>query len=288
MAQGLDSSLLNLMDLYLTFPSVSRKKSKKQNERVVMKNYAIIMCRQRDEIATELSNRGKILSKENRFHQHFLFLNKSLNLRRVLPDMEAPFSKIPQPEGISCAKKLSWFLRHGMTKARNRYSKVDGSIDVRDASTFLDFPVSKIFTIVHPSYDKDEKRRFVIYESFSNCASKNFRIAALGRHSFPVYSPPGHYQLEYTSIVQLEPLIHRTSLVEEIKKSGYLSQQSRFGGINFCSKKNSYRREATHEIHVDAVSALKQGFFFFGNRFTDVIYGSGKWSDGWWNGRIPF
>ena len=63
--------------------------------------------------------------------------------------------------------------------------------------------------------------------------------------------------------------------------------ENRLGGINFTSKKNSYRKNARHEISVDAVSAIRNGFVFFENYFTDVIYGVGLWSDGWWNGKIP-
>jgi hypothetical protein len=63
--------------------------------------------------------------------------------------------------------------------------------------------------------------------------------------------------------------------------------KNRLGGINFTSKENSYRNNATHEISVDAVSAIGNGFVFFGNYFTDVIYGVGLWTDGWWNGKIP-
>ena len=287
MAQGSGKAIANLMDLSVSAPTVSRKRNTKLIKRVMMKNYAIIMQRQRHEIANELQNTGKITSEKNKYHQDFLALNKNLILRKVLPDVTSPFSKVPLSEGSTLARKLSWFLRHGMAEKINSFSKINGSVDVKEASVCLKIQLEKVFQIVHPSYDKGSKRRFVIYETISNGSSSNFRIAALGGHSFPVFSPVGQYQLEITSIVQLTPLIHKTSFVKEIKKSGFLSQQSRFGGINFCSKENHYREGSSHEIHVDAASAYNDGYFFFGNYFSDVIYGTGKWCDDGWNGRIP-
>ena len=66
-------ALSNLMDLSPNPPSVSRKRSKKQNERILMKNYAIVVRRQREEVEAEIDRRGKILSVENKFHQNFCF-----------------------------------------------------------------------------------------------------------------------------------------------------------------------------------------------------------------------
>ena len=53
----------------------------------------------------------------------------------VMPDVKAPFSKIPQFEGTTHAKKLSWFLRHGASQT-DLFSKIDGSIDVREVFKF--------------------------------------------------------------------------------------------------------------------------------------------------------
>ena len=58
-------------------------------------------------------------------------------------------------------------------------------------------------------------------------------------------------------------------------------------GINLCSGKNVYRASATHEIEVDAELAFKRGYTFFGNRFSLVIFATGQWVDGHWEGKVP-
>ena len=32
---------------------------------------------------------------------------------------------------------------------------------------------------------------------------------------------------------------------------------------------------------------MEKGIFFFGNRFTDVVYCTGAWENGAWNGKVP-
>ena len=89
------------------------------------------------------------------------------------------------------------------------------------------------------------------------------------------------------SIKQLAPLTHHTSTTKEIIQAGFLSQQDRKGGVNLSTGKNVLRPRATHKIEVNAESALEHGFFFFGNRFSKVVFAMGKWEVDCWNGKIP-
>ena len=203
----------------------------------------------------------------------------------MLSDQTEPFSKLSKVEGVKYARKLSFYLRHGLEK--EQYSHRDGSVGMDKAEKSLGMSREKILVAVHPEYDEEKKRRFVVLELVHPDASKSMRIAALGGHSVAVSSPPGHFILGKESMSQLCPLIHNTSSVKEIRDSGFLSQQGRKGGINFCSKVNKYRKKASHEIHVDAERALRNGFTFFGNRFSEVIFAMGVWEGERWTGKIP-
>ena len=75
-------------------------------------------------------------------------------------------------------------------------------------------------------------------------------MAALGGHSIEVEAPPGHFPLGKESLTQLAPLTHRTSATKDILNAGFLCQQSRRGGINLCTSKNSYKEGASHEIEI--------------------------------------
>ena len=112
-------------------------------------------------------------------------------------------------------------------------------------------------------------------------------MAALGGHSVEIMAPPGHYMLGMESIHQLGPFTHRTNAVQKIIETGTFCQQKRKGGINLCTGKNVYRASATHEIEVDAELAFKRGYTFFGNRFSHVIFATGQWVDGHWEGKVP-
>ena len=60
-------------------------------------------------------------------------------------------------------------------------------------------------------------------------------------------------------------------------------------GINLSSssKANLYRPKATHVIEIDTEKSMDKGISFFGNRFTDVVYSTGTWENGAWNGKVP-
>ena len=66
------------------------------------------------------------------------------------------------------------------------------------------------------------------------------KIAALGGHSEAILAPPGHYQLGKESLDLLHPLVLNTNATKEIIQSGFLSQQSRNGGINLSSNSSNY------------------------------------------------
>ena len=120
--------------------------------------------------------------------------------------------------------------------------------------------------------------------------SKTLAQAALGGHSVAVCSPPGYYILGKGSLQQHCPLVHNLSAVKDIKASGFLSQQRRIGGINFCSKRNIYRQNTSHQIWIkfeDAKKASKDGMTFVGNRFTEVFFCTGAWEYGKWRGKLP-
>ena len=118
---------------------------------------------------------------------------------------------------------------------------------------------------------------------------KTLIAAALGGYSFPVCSPPGHYILGKESLQQHCPLVHNTSAVKDIEASGFLSQQKRLSGTNFCSKRNIYKQKSSYQIWIkfqDAKRASKDGITF-GNRFTEVFFCTGAWEYGKWGGKLP-
>ena len=76
----------------------------------------------------------------------------------------------------------------------------------------------------------------------------------------------------------------------DILLAGFISQQQRKGGVNFCAKESNYRPNASHAVKVEtdsAIQLLELGYQFFGNRFCDTIYGMGMWEDSCWSGQIP-
>ena len=135
----------------------------------------------------------------------------------------------------------------------------------------------KILLSVSPDYDQYKKRRFAAMSLSYPDGSKALTVAALGGwgHPVAVCSPPGHYILGKETLQQHCPLVHNTSAVKDIEASGFLLQQKRLGGINFCSKRNIYRQKSSRQIWIkfeDAKKASKDGITFFGNCFTEVLF----------------
>ena len=67
----------------------------------------------------------------------------------------------------------------------------------------------------------------------------------------------------------------------------------RAGGINFHPKvAGGYRPNADHDMVIGEFQlnqALVDGFVFFENHFSGLVFGLGKWKQdkGWWDGVIP-
>ena len=229
-----------------------------------------------------------IYSKHSIFNSAFNFLAANLVFKQVLPDPRDPLLKLSEADGRRCAKSLSFFLRHGL--AKGSYSTRDGSVPIEEVEKSLKISQDKILVSVSPEYDQDKKRRFAVLRLSHPDGSQTLTVAALGGHSVAVCSPPGHYILGEESLQQHCPLVHNTSAVKDIEASGFLSQQRRIGGINFCSKRNIYRQNTSHHIWIkfeDAKRASKEGITFFGNRFTEVFFCTGAWVSDKWSGKLP-
>ena len=184
---------------------------------------------------------------------------------------------------------MSFFLRHNAPEGS--FSKIDGSIEISTIQKHLGYSKEEILLATHPAFDHDSeclrKRRFIIIESYLPRGSKETRIAALGGHSLQIEASPGHFLLGKESASQLGPFTHRTSAASDIIDAGYLSHKGRKSSVNFTSGKNLYKSQASHEIEVDVETARVQGYAFFGNWFTNIIYGIGKWEQGQCSGKIP-
>ena len=215
------------------------------------------------------------------------FLTENLVFKRAKEDVKDPLGKISFAHGSHIAKRLSSFLRHGMKEGQ--YCKVDGSIELSELERSTGITAESILIAVNPAFDMNHKRRFLVIEKIYPGGQTIVLLAALGGHSCEVQSPPGHYLLCKESLEQLSPLIHSTSAVKEIQKSGFLMQKQRVGGINLCSssKAHHFRPKSSHVIEINTKRSVEKGIVFFGNRFTDVFYCPGAWENGAWTGQVP-
>ena len=232
-------------------------------------------------------DRRSVKDVANEHFKNVQSLEEKLVFCTARPDLEDPFGHLSLKQGTRIAKKLRGFLQH--IRPSKQYYKWDGSMALQDVEKATGINADSILVAVNPIYDRDGKRRFLVMEKFFPNGERGTYIAALGGHSLPVISPPGHYQLGIESLSQLEPLVHNTSSKDEIVKSGFLSRQGRTGGINLCSERNSrlFRPSASDTTIIHVRDCLKLGILFFGNFFTDVILCTGSWDDGVWNGKIP-
>ena len=194
----------------------------------------------------------------------------------------------PKDKGITIARKLSAFLRHGMNEGQ--FCKVDGSVEIEELARSICIRKDWVLLATNPCFDKDNKRRFLGIEKLFPNGQKQIRVAALGGHSHFIPNPPGHYQLGIESYKQIGPLVHNTSEKDKIERSKFLSQMGRRGGINFASLEmaDCYRPKASHRVVVEFKEALKHGIFFFGNAFTGISYCAGAWEGDSWNGKLPY
>ena len=117
------------------------------------------------------------------------------------------------------------------------------------------------------------------------------RIAAVGGQGFHVFAPPGHVKVGSEIAKDICPLIHESDQMPAITSSKVLSSVKRPTGINFSAKvKGNYRPSASHELKISndkMQSLVKQGYDFFENRFSGLVYGLGRWQKDWWENWIP-
>jgi len=87
--------------------------------------------------------------------------------------------------------------------------------------------------------------------------------------------------------------VHETDKAQLIKRSGFISSMARFGGVNFTiAKRGGYRNKADCLVSLNSKSlssAIMDGFEFFENRFSGIVYGARKWNSEkqQWEGKIP-
>ena len=293
----------------------ARKRSRQKKERVEMRNFGQILIKNQQEIQEELSDlrdsgaeagsvkslsiwlensltmrltRPPVCSEASEHFQVFKFLKENLTFKKVKDVGINPFLQLPSAEGTRISKKMSYFLRHNLP--HGRYLGQDGSMPISDLERNLGFPSEKILLATSPMYDAERKVRFVVLEFIHPDASVTIKVAALGGHSMGILAPPGHYLLGRESLQQLCPLVHNTSAVQDISSAGFISQQQRKGGVNFCAKESNYRPNASHAVKVEtnsAIQLLELGYQFFGNRFCGTVYGMGIWEESCWSGQIP-
>lgn len=230
---------------------------------------------------------------KNKHFEAKFFLESSLIFKRACSEdscLEDSKAKdfFPYDKGVTIARKLSAFLRHGMSEGQ--FCTVDGSVEIGELARSIRFRRDWVLLATNPRFDKDEKRRFLVIEKMFPNGDKQIRVAALGGHSHYIPNPPGHYQLGIESHGQIGPLVHNTSEKDKIERSNFLSQMGRQGGINFASRKmaDCFRPNASHRVVVDFEQALKHKIFFFGNSFTGISYCAGAWEGNSWNGKLPF
>ena len=248
----------------------NRHRSRKQKDRVAKR----AVHEQREE-------------KEAERMEKIDFLEKNLIFQRVRLETQASFENLSFARGQQISRKLTSFLRHRMQN--ENYCKNDGSVALTDLARLLKVREEWILSATNPAYDKNHKRRFVVTEKIHPDGNVIVSIAALGGHSILIPNPVGQYQMGAESLDIYGQLVHNTSAKEQIEESGFLSQQGRQGGINLATQQvaDQYRPSASHRIVIRAKECLAKGIFFFGNRFSEVVYCTGSWEGNGWNGMIP-
>ena len=123
------------------------------------------------------------------------------------------------------------------------------------------------------------KRQLIVFQ-VDKAGKMEKRIAALGRHGYAVLSPPGHWPISVQGALKFERLVHETDKEKEIRKSGFIGNMSRYGGVNFSvNQRGGYQKKATALITIEPHNlalVIASGFNFFENRFSGIVNGSGK------------
>lgn len=227
--------------------------------------------------------------KDNRYFHHLQNLDKILIFKRILADPRPTRSELSSYEGKKISMRLAKILRDELPSSGLQYSCQDGSVDLSELAWFLDEEEEKIFFATSVNFDKNGKKRFVVYEELNRGYSV-FRICALGGHFFRVFSPPGHYPIGRECAKLLGKVLHRSDAGSAIMQSRVLRAMKRPGGVNFSlGDAPGYRDDASHLITVNLKDAIEVADFMH-NRLSGLVFGLGRWKfdKSWWDGIIPY
>ena len=231
----------------------------------------------------------KVFDKNSPYFAAFQHLEQNFPLKTALPDAQPP--KLSERAFFkNLSRKTVSLLRSKLPTSGIAYSSLDGSVCLEDIAKYLHVSPDAIATAALP--EEDGKRGLLIFELITN-GHQERRIAALGGHSFPVYSPLGNWPISPKGAECIESLVHETDKAHLIKRSGFISSMARFGGVNFTiAKRGGYRNKADCLVSLNSKSlssAIMDGFEFFENRFSGIVYGAGKWNSEkqQWAGKIP-
>ena len=203
-----------------------------------------------------------------------------------------PNAKVPQEADMTSlnrlSKKVVQLLRWDLPSSGLPYLPLDGSAHLTDVAKYFGIQEDAILFALSP--EVGGKPRVMAYEVGLGDQQKK-RICTLGGHGFPVHSPLGHCLISKQSASCYPDLIHETDKSEQIQNSGFVSAMSRFGGVNFSvGVHGGYRSHANCLVTIQArelAHAIAGGWEFYENRFTGIVFGTGKWDRDGWDGRIP-
>ena len=243
--------------------------------------------KQKDRVAKRAAHQQREEEEDAQRMEKIDFLERNLVFKRVRFETHASFTDVSFAKGQQISRKLSSFLRHGMQN--ENFCHNDGSVPLTDLAKLLKVREEWILAATSPAYDKNNKRRFAVIENIHADGNVIVSVAALGGHSIFIPNPIGQYQMGAESLDIYGQLVHNTSAKKQIEESGFLSQQGRKGGINLATMQvaDQYRPMASHRIVIRAKECLARGIFFFGNRFSEIVYCTGSWEGNEWNGKIP-
>ena len=229
----------------------------------------------------------KVYDKNSPFFAAFQNLEANFPAKRVMPDPEPP-SDAENRFFKNLSRQLVSLLRWQLPSSRLAYSSLDGSAALEDVAKHLKVSPVEVAKAALP--DDGGKRHIIIFE-LTIAGHREQRVAALGGHGFAVFSQVGNWPISVTGAESMPSLVHETDKAGLIRRSGYLSSMERPGGINFTVlHRGGYRKKADSLVTISSeklILAISDGFYFFENRFSGIIYGAGQWKGTKWEGKIP-
>lgn len=225
---------------------------------------------------------------KNTLFPAFKKLDRCLVFKRALPDPFPSEKELAFREGVRISRDLSTWLRDKVARSWVEVSRQDGSVALSDLAYVLGQDEEAIYFATSVKFDRNGKKRFVVFEKIEPVKSV-FRVCALGGHFFKVFSPPGLYPICLETAKQLKFALHRTNSGESIKKEGVLSSMNRPGGVNLSlGDSPGYRDGSSHLIRINLENAIEHADFMH-NRISNLVFGLGNWSFGksWWDGKVP-